>query len=180
MFNKLRDTYKTTNENMLTTPSFFQGGVPFVLDGLKVVKIHHPNKDTTKQPKTTSEKTVTESYLELTKILSYESQEDMNKKDSNENEALISEEDSVSNYSFRLTEEDEDKKENYNKNKDGPNNYQQGVDHVASKFKKILERHIPTGISVTSHRSKIGKSSNNDAKIVFIIEIYYTSNFHLW
>ena len=135
-----------------TTPLYPDGLVPLILDGLKVLKEQEQIENIKKPESESSKKKTTESYLELTKILSYESQEDESQifglgvwdkhvltQDSQEN----------------VTKDDKEKT-NQTKQSAGKG-YRQDYVPVRPKYRKIVERHVSDKISESSRKEKTSR-----------------------
>ena len=132
-----------------TTPLYPDELVPLILDGLKVLKGQEQIKDIRKQESKSSEKKATESYLELTKILSYESQED-------ETQVFglgVWDKQVLTQDSQENVTKDDKEKTNQTKQSAGKG-YRQDYVPVQPKYRKIIERHVSHKMSESSRKEK--------------------------
>ena len=138
--------------------------MPFILDGLQVYKINnHSRRIKPKRKILSKDKVITEKYLELTKILSYESQEE-----EEENDLDQTDEKKTKLRSFETHAEYHEKPNRLRKNGEtnyqtGTNAYQKRSGRVQPNIRKILEREIPIEINETVEEDE---SFENDSKLI--------------
>ena len=159
---KSDDGYRMKHENISTTPSY-KNYMPFILDGLQVYKINNHSRRTKPQRKILSKEVITEKYLELTKILSYESQEE-----EEENDPDQTDEEKTKLRSFETHAEYHKKPNRLRKNGEtnhqtGTNAYRKRSGRVQPNIRKILEREIPIEINETVEEDE---SFENDSKLM--------------
>ena len=135
-----------------TTHLYSDGLFPLIIDGLKVLKDQEQIKNTRKQESESSAKKTTESYLELTKILSYESQED-------ENQVFglgVWDKHVLTKDSKEHVTKDDEAKANKTKKSSGKG-YRQDYVPVQPKYRKIVERHVSDKMSESSRKEKTSR-----------------------
>ena len=165
---KYDDGYRTTHENISTTPSY-KNGKPFVIDGLKVYKINNHSRRNKPQRKNLSKEVTTEKYLELTKILSYESQEE-----EKENDLDQTDEKKTKLRSFETHAEYNKSPNRLRKNAEtnyqtGTNSYRKRSRGVQPNIRKILEREIPIEIDESVEEDE---SFENDSKVTIKVTTF--------
>ena len=158
---KYDDGYRMKHENISTTPSY-KNSKPFILDGLKVYKINNNSRRTKPQRKILSKEVITEKYLELTKILSYESQEEEKENDLDQTDEIKTLLRSFETHAEYYKKPNRLQKNGETNHQTGTNAYRKRSGRVQPNIRKILEREIPIEINETVEEDE---SFENDSKL---------------
>ena len=137
--------------------------MPFILDGLQVYKINNHSRRIKPEGKILSKEVITEKYLELTKILSYESQEEEKENDLDQTDEIKTLLRSFETHAEYYKKPNRLQKNGKTNHQTGTNAYRKRSGRVQPNIRKILEREIPIDMNDSVEEDE---SFENDSKVI--------------